>query len=408
MSTPADPIQWLQHDTATKDPVSPTDGTTPAGQGAQGTHSDPVEWLKGQSDYKAQQQQLQEQQKKQQQSDSSNAPEKGFSGFIKGLGKGSLEETKGLNPLPGLSQAVQHPIQTLSNIGPQQDALRQKAVQAFKNGDYAGAARHAVGWLLPVIGPHIDMMGDLAQSGHLGQALGHAGVFGVTTAGPLKALPEFNPASPRVNAATALGHDPTAGETAAQVAETSTPENAIANYTRARQIQQAAAAYRKASTSMKQTMQQQAIFQIAKESGGDIGKFGQLWDEWKQGLPLEDHQVWEGAKQGILQGILSPEAQAGISVLKTAAKPSLMSAVNTVAKLMATRAGRKALAGMRALTLGSPEAGAAWNSARATLAAGKELGRAATAKPGDDNTPYARGGPVMDRLRQGTLRSLRG
>ena len=77
--------------------------------------------------------------------------------------------------------ATTNPLTTLQNIGQRQDALRIKAQDAFKRGDLAEGARHVVDYLLPVIGPGIDALGDEAGSGKPG-ALAHS-LGGATSLG---------------------------------------------------------------------------------------------------------------------------------------------------------------------------------------------------------------------------------
>jgi hypothetical protein len=77
--------------------------------------------------------------------------------------------------------ATTNPLTTLKTIGQNQDALRLKAQDAFKRGDLAEGARHVVDYLLPVIGPGIDALGDEAGSGKPG-ALAHS-LGGATSLG---------------------------------------------------------------------------------------------------------------------------------------------------------------------------------------------------------------------------------
>jgi hypothetical protein len=83
--------------------------------------------------------------------------------------------------------ATTNPATTLKNIGQAQDALRVKAEAAFKSGDYVSGTRHVMDYLLPVIGPGIDALGDEAASGQpgaLAHSLGGATSLGLQLAGP--------------------------------------------------------------------------------------------------------------------------------------------------------------------------------------------------------------------------------
>jgi hypothetical protein len=84
----------------------------------------------------------------------------------------------------GMVNAVEHPLDTVSNIGKAQDAVRLKGLDALKRGDYVEAARHALNYAIPVVGPTIDAQGDQAQSGDVAGALGGATALGVQGAAP--------------------------------------------------------------------------------------------------------------------------------------------------------------------------------------------------------------------------------
>jgi hypothetical protein len=79
---------------------------------------------------------------------------------------------------------VYHPIDTAKAIGAAQGAVLDKAIAAYQAGDYATAARHALGYAIPLAGPAIDEMGDEAAEGHVAHALGRAAGFGVAGALP--------------------------------------------------------------------------------------------------------------------------------------------------------------------------------------------------------------------------------
>lgn len=95
----------------------------------------------------------------------------------------------------GLVNTVAHPIDTAVGIGKAQDALRIKAEDAFKRGDYAEGARHLLDYVIPVVGPAIDQLGDQAQKGQVARALGGATSLGLQLAGP-SALQRTVPPAP--------------------------------------------------------------------------------------------------------------------------------------------------------------------------------------------------------------------
>ena len=108
------------------------------------------------------------------------APEGSAAGrFFSGIGSQ-------LNPVTmvkGVAQAAAHPIDTITGIGESHGAVFNKAVDAYKRGDLLEAGRHALGYLIPVIGPAIDAMGDKAQQGDVAGAMGEATGFGLANFG---------------------------------------------------------------------------------------------------------------------------------------------------------------------------------------------------------------------------------
>ena len=89
-----------------------------------------------------------------------------------------------------------NPLDTVKGIGAAQDALRLKAQDAMKRGDYTEAARHAVNFLIPLVGPGLDVRGDQAQRGDISGALGGTTAIGAQMFGP-NALESAVAAAPR-------------------------------------------------------------------------------------------------------------------------------------------------------------------------------------------------------------------
>lgn len=81
------------------------------------------------------------------------------------------------------ANVVYHPIDTVNALGQAQGQVGQKAVDSFKSGDYATGVRHAINWLLPVIGPQIDALSD-EMATNPAHALGSAAGLGLTMAAP--------------------------------------------------------------------------------------------------------------------------------------------------------------------------------------------------------------------------------
>jgi hypothetical protein len=106
---------------------------------------------------------------------------------VKDYGAGIGEQ---INPVTMLSgardtayNAVTSPVQTVKALGQAQGAVGQKAIQSFQSGDYLSGLRHAIGYMLPLIGPQIDAMGD-EMATNPAHALGSATGFGLAMAAP--------------------------------------------------------------------------------------------------------------------------------------------------------------------------------------------------------------------------------
>lgn len=82
---------------------------------------------------------------------------------------------KQINPVSavkGLAQATSHPIDTASSLLQGQGELEKKAEESFKKGDYVEGMRHALNYLIPIIGQQTDAAGDLAQKGEFAKSAG--------------------------------------------------------------------------------------------------------------------------------------------------------------------------------------------------------------------------------------------
>lgn len=102
-----------------------------------------------------------------------------------------------LNPLPAINAVGQAllpakagftgPVQTMKQIGAAQGALFDKAKAAYQQGDYVTAARHFVDYLLPIVGPGLDVAADKMTQGRPYEGAGEAIGIGLSLFGP-KAL----------------------------------------------------------------------------------------------------------------------------------------------------------------------------------------------------------------------------
>lgn len=109
------------------------------------------------------------------------------SSALSSLRKFTGEASQSLNPMNivrGVSSTVLHPVQTVQNVLSAQDAVRLKAVDAYKRGDYTTAAAKGLEWLIPFIGPRMSESGDLLQAGETARGLGAAVDAGIQVATP--------------------------------------------------------------------------------------------------------------------------------------------------------------------------------------------------------------------------------
>jgi hypothetical protein len=76
--------------------------------------------------------------------------------------------------LKGANEAVKHPIDAVTGMGMAQDTARLKSREAFRQGDYAGALRHALNYFVPLMGPGADEAGDMLERGEYAKGAGKA------------------------------------------------------------------------------------------------------------------------------------------------------------------------------------------------------------------------------------------
>lgn len=96
-------------------------------------------------------------------------------GSLDAIGRGLSGFWEQVNPVTiaqGLGQAVTHPIDTVKGIGAAQGELYTKAAKAFESGDYVTGARHAVNYLLPILGPALDAQSDKMMQGDIAGGVG--------------------------------------------------------------------------------------------------------------------------------------------------------------------------------------------------------------------------------------------
>lgn len=83
-------------------------------------------------------------------------------GALNGIGQGLGDIVGGITSLP---HALMHPIDTIDQMGQQQEGLASRAVQDFKGGHYGNALWHGIDAALPVIGPVDAQITDQYQGG---------------------------------------------------------------------------------------------------------------------------------------------------------------------------------------------------------------------------------------------------
>jgi hypothetical protein len=110
-------------------------------------------------------------------------------------GRFASEVGSAINPVTAVKavgEAVMSPVETVKGIGAAQGALYDKARDAYEKGDYVGAAAHFVNYLLPLVGPSLDVAGEKLREGDVGGGAGQAVGLGLSLFGPqaLSKLPK--------------------------------------------------------------------------------------------------------------------------------------------------------------------------------------------------------------------------
>lgn len=112
-----------------------------------------------------------------------------------------------INPVTaaqGIGNAVMHPIDTAHQVLQNQADLAGKSAESFKNGDYVSGMRHALNYVIPLLGPQIDEAGDKTANGKVAAGLGQATGIGLNLAAPelaAKAAPVVAKLAPKVQGA---------------------------------------------------------------------------------------------------------------------------------------------------------------------------------------------------------------
>lgn len=117
------------------------------------------------------------------------------SGLLDAIGRGISNYWEQVNPVTAVKAAgkiVTDLPGAVSGVLAAQQVPFEKAKESFKSGDYITGARHALDYLIPVLGPMLDEQSDKAQRGDVAGSIG--GTLGIATnlLGPelaAKALP---------------------------------------------------------------------------------------------------------------------------------------------------------------------------------------------------------------------------
>ena len=121
-----------------------------------------------------------------------HAPES--QGFLSDVGDTLKQYWDKINPVTaaqGLVQQVSHPIAAGKSYGQQNTDLANKAIEAFKAGDYSEAARHTLSYFIngiPGVGAMLDEAGEKAKTGDYKGAIADTAALATQLIGA-KALP---------------------------------------------------------------------------------------------------------------------------------------------------------------------------------------------------------------------------
>jgi hypothetical protein len=114
-----------------------------------------------------------------------DTPERAGSTWLDSLGDYAKGLWSKVNPgtvVEGLAQATSRPLDTAKAMLGAQGDLAVKADEAFRRGDYTTGVRHAIEYLIPVLGPEMSASGDKAAQGKVAEALGEATGTGLMNA----------------------------------------------------------------------------------------------------------------------------------------------------------------------------------------------------------------------------------
>lgn len=142
----------------------------------------------------------------------------GWLDSVANYAKGLWSKVNPVTVVEGLAQATSHPLDTAKAMLSAQGDLKVKADEAFKRGDYATGVRHAIEYLIPVLGPEMSAAGDKAASGKVAEAMGEATGIGLMNAvapeqaaalakRTYTAIPKFLNRNPAEAAAVAFGQE---------------------------------------------------------------------------------------------------------------------------------------------------------------------------------------------------------
>ena len=142
------------------------------------------------------------------------SPQTPQDGIVDHLVNATIDYGKGLNRTlnpfsqegrQAAAQLVYHPMDTARAALDAQGRLYQASRESFQNKDYINGVRHAISYLIPVLGPAIDEAGNKAGQGQVAEGLGEATGIGVNAALTTKGFqqtpaPVETPPKPTVSA----------------------------------------------------------------------------------------------------------------------------------------------------------------------------------------------------------------
>lgn len=124
-------------------------------------------------------------------------------GLLDAFGRGVAGFWEQVNPVTAVKAAAKVVTDLPGAAAGVLDAQRvpfEKAKESFSQGDYISGARHALNYLIPLVGPMLDEQGDKAAAGNIAGSVGGTLGIAANIAGPKKVLDAVRAPIPKVPA----------------------------------------------------------------------------------------------------------------------------------------------------------------------------------------------------------------